>query len=79
MKKFIIGVISGAVLLGSASFVAAESNGNGFLNFEDMKPHIEQMHPDLSPEQQEEMFNNCHGDDGLMKDNMAFRGMMNNI
>src|SRR5699024_11741252 len=72
-------LLTGAVLLGSATFVAAESNGNGFFNFEEMKPYIEEMHPNLSPEQQEEMFNNCHGENGMMQNNTGFRDMMNNI
>src|SRR5699024_344930 len=79
MKKLVIGILTGAVLLGSATFVAAESNGNGFFNFEEMKPYIEEMHPNLSPEQQEEMFNNCHGENGMMQNNTGFRDMMNNI
>ena len=79
MKKLVIGILTGAVLLGSATFVAAESNGNGFFNFEEMKPYIEEMHPNLSPEQQEEMFNNCHSENGMMQNNTGFRDMMNNI
>src|SRR5699024_5990204 len=78
-KKLIIGILTGAVLLGSATFVAAESNGNGFFNSEAMKPYIEEMHPTLSPEQQEAMFNNCHGENGMMQNNTGFRDMMNNI
>lgn len=79
MKKLVIGVLTGAVLLEGASFVAAESNGDDFYNFEEMKPYIEQMHPNFSPEQQEEMFNVCHGEDGLMQNSKEFRGMMNNL
>lgn len=79
MKKLVIGILTGAVLLGSATFVAAESNGNGLFNFEEMKPYIEEMHPNLSPEQQEEMFNNCHGENGMMQNNTGFRDMMNNL
>lgn len=44
-----------------------------------MKPYIEEMHPNLSPEQQEEMFNNCHGENGMMQNNTGFRDMMNNL
>jgi hypothetical protein len=79
MKKLVVGILTGAVLLGGASFVGAETNGNGFFNFEDMRPHIEQIHPNLSPEQHEEMFNNCHGENGIIKNNTEFRGMMNNF
>ncbi|APC49053.1 MULTISPECIES: hypothetical protein [Bacillaceae] len=79
MKKLVVGLLTGAVLLGSATFVAAESNGNGIFNFEEMQPHIEEMHPNLSSEQQEEMFNNCHGDNGMMQNDTEFRDMMYNL
>lgn len=79
MKKLVIGILTGTVLLGGATFVAADSNGGNFFNFEDMKPFMEKMHPGLSVEQQEEMFNFCHGENGLMKENTEFRGMMNNF
>ncbi|WP_068672949.1 hypothetical protein [Oceanobacillus sp. Castelsardo] len=79
MKKLVVGLLTGAVLLGSATFVAAESNENGIFNFEEMQPHIEEMHPNLSPEQQEEMFNNCHGDNGMMQNDTEFRDMMYNL
>ncbi|WP_188207267.1 hypothetical protein [Alkalibacillus aidingensis] len=79
MKKLLMGILIGAVLIGGATFVAADSNGNGFFNFEDMQPLMEQMHPELSPEQQEEMFNDCHGEEGQMHDNTEFPGMMNNF
>lgn len=79
MKKIVVGVLAGAVLLGSATFAAADSNGNGFLNFDDMKPAMEQMHPELSSEQQEEMFNSCHAEDGSNQNNTEFEGMMNNL
>ncbi|MBU8908735.1 hypothetical protein [Desertibacillus haloalkaliphilus] len=66
MKKIIIGVLTGAVLLGGTTFVAANSNGSDGFTFEEMKPFIEQMHPNLSSDQQEEMFNACHGEGGMM-------------
>jgi len=79
MKKIIIGILTGAVLVGGATFAAADSNGDNFFNFEDMKPFMEEMHPELSVEQQKEMFNFCHGENGVMQDNAEFRGMMNNF
>mgnify|MGYP003367650552 CR=1 FL=1 len=69
MKKVIIGIVAGAVVLGGATFVAADSNGDRFINFEDMKPFMEKMHPNLSSEQQEQMFNACHGEKGLTENN----------
>lgn len=79
MKKIVIGILTGAVLLGSATFVAADSNGDNFFNFEDMKPFMEKMHPNLSADQQEQMFNACHGENGIMQKNTEYRSMMNNL
>lgn len=62
MKKVIIGIVTGAVILGGATFVAADSYGDKFFNFDEMKPHMEKMHPDYSSEQLEQMFNACHGE-----------------
>lgn len=69
-KKLMIGLIAGAVFLGGASFVSAaedgftpkNENGNGLWNFGQMKPHMEQMHPELSTPELKEMYENCHGD-----------------
>lgn len=79
MKKKVLGIIAGVILFGGATFVAADSNGNNVFNFEQMRPFMEQMHPDLSPEQQEEMYNFCHGKNGFMQNNTKFRGSMNNF
>lgn len=73
MKKLVIGILTGAILIGGATFVAAEPNGNGIPNFEKKQPCIEEMHPNLTPEQQEEMFNNCRGKNGMMQKNNGFR------
>lgn len=79
MKKIIIGILTGAALFGGVTFVAADSIKDNFFDFEDMKPFMEEMHPELSTEQQEEMFNFCHGENKVMEDNAKFRGMMNNF
>ncbi|WP_138417760.1 hypothetical protein [Aquibacillus sediminis] len=69
MKKIVVGVLTGAVLLGGATFTSAATNGEGegLVNFGQMKPYIEEMHPDLSTKEQKEMFDNCHGQDGYMQ------------
>lgn len=80
MKKSIISLITGAVLLGGATFVSAATNdeGEGLFNFEQMKPRMEEMHPDLSEREQEEMFDACHGENGGMRNsNRQSRHMMN--
>lgn len=67
-KKLLIGVLTGAVLLGGAGTIAfAEGNGNGLLNFGQMKPYMEKMHPDFSEKQLKDMYNACHGEGGMME------------
>ncbi len=81
MKKIIIGVLTGIVLLGGATYTSAAANnqGEGLFNFGQMKPYIEEMHPNLSTPEQKEMFDNCHGEDGFMQNsNNEARNMMNN-
>ncbi|WP_226037610.1 hypothetical protein [Aquibacillus saliphilus] len=71
MKKIIISIVTGVVILGGAgTYAFAETNEDGFFNFNEMKPYIEQMHPDFSTEEQEAMFNNCHGENGFMQNNL---------
>ncbi|WP_138416150.1 hypothetical protein [Aquibacillus sediminis] len=70
MKKLVISIIIGAVILGGATtYVSAQTNGNEWFNFEDMQPYMEQMHPNFSTEQQQQMFNDCHGENGYMQNN----------
>lgn len=78
MRKFVIGVLSAGFILGAGTYAFAEENGNGGLNFGQMKPMIEEMHPDLSTKEQKEMFDSCHGKDGMMQQTGA-ESMMNNL
>lgn len=68
-KKIVTAILSGAFVLGAGSLTFAQSNGEGagLLNFGQMKPHIEKMHPDLTTQEQKEMFDACHGKGGVMK------------
>lgn len=68
-KKILIGILSGAFILGAGTLTMAESNGEGkgLLNFGQMKPMIEKMHPDLTTQEQKEMFEACHGEGGMME------------
>lgn len=82
MKKIVIGLISTAVILGGGTLAFADSNGNGegLLNFGQMKPFIEEMHPNLSTQEQKQMFDACHGEDGSNQDTEKdVKNMMNNI
>jgi hypothetical protein len=69
-KKLVVSLLCGAFILGAGSLTFAQSNGEeeGLLNFGQMKPYIEEMHPDLTIQEQKEMFDSCHGEDGMMKD-----------
>ncbi|SDY79906.1 hypothetical protein SAMN05421736_103332 [Evansella caseinilytica] len=75
MKKKVI-AFSIAVLFVSAGTVAlATSNVDEEkdFNFKEMLPYMQQMHPDVSDEQLEEMYNNCHanGKREMMNGNMG--------
>lgn len=68
MKKLAIGIFTVAFVIGTGTAVFAQGNEDGFLNFEKMKPYMEKMHPDFSDNQLKDMFESCHGENGLMKD-----------
>lgn len=74
-KKLVIGLLTGAILLGGAgTFAYAQTDG-----FQEMKPFMEKMHPELSSNELEQMYNNCHGDGGMMKDTENTKNMMNSL
>ncbi|MDG5788975.1 hypothetical protein QA612_16075 [Evansella sp. AB-P1] len=78
MKKKLI-AFSVAVLVlsvGTVGFAASNSEEGKTFNFSDMLPFMEKMHPEADEEQLEEMYNNCHGDGGMMSSN-SNGGMMN--
>ncbi|WP_071393230.1 hypothetical protein [Bacillus tuaregi] len=67
-KKLIIGIVAGAIILGGAGTFAFAEGSNGFLGgFGEMKPYMEKMHPELSEEQLQQMYDNCHGKGGMMQ------------
>lgn len=82
-KKLVIGMISGAFILGAGTLTFAQSNGDGegLFNFDQMQPKIEEMHPDLTKEEQKEMFDDCHGEGGMMENDngQTANNMMNNL
>lgn len=75
-KKLVIGLLTGAILLGGAGTLAyAQTDG-----FQEMKPFMEKMHPELSSNELEQMYNACHEDGGMMKGNTEnTQNMMNNL
>ncbi|WP_079507239.1 hypothetical protein [Mesobacillus jeotgali] len=68
MKKLSLSLLSAAMILGATTVALAEdgTEGKGILNFGQMKPLIEKMHPGLSNEEVKQMYNNCHGTTGAM-------------
>lgn len=81
MKKIMFSVLAAAVILGgTGTYALANSSeeGNGLLNFGQMKPYIEEMHPNLSTKEQKEMFDRCHGTNGV-NPNFENQNMMNNF
>ncbi|GGM23998.1 hypothetical protein GCM10011351_07210 [Paraliobacillus quinghaiensis] len=79
-KKIVAGILGIVILLGGAgSYVYANTaNPSNWWSFEEMQPYMEEMHPGFSTEQQQEMFNDCHGENGYYSDRNRSRGMMNN-
>jgi hypothetical protein len=82
-KKIVVAILSGAFIFGAGTLTFAQSNGEGegLLNFGQMKPYIEEMHPDLTTQEQKEMFDACHGEGGMMEnaDLESTNAMMNNF
>lgn len=62
MKKRLIGVLTAVLLVSGGAVVAsADSSASNktWPSFEEMKSHMQVMHPNLSEEQLQEMYNNC--------------------
>ncbi|MBD8067791.1 hypothetical protein [Bacillus sp. PS06] len=80
MKKAVIGILSAAFILGAGTFTYAQANGNGegLLNFGQMKPYMEEMHPDLSTKELKEMYDTCHGEGGMMQNGNS-ENIMNSL
>jgi hypothetical protein len=80
-KKLAIGVLTGAILLGgTGTLTFAQANGEGLLNFGQMKPYMEKMHPDLSTQELKQMYDSCHAEGGMMEGNTTdMEKMMNNF
>ena len=84
MKKLTLSLLGTALILGASTVAFAEegTDGKGTFNFGQMKPMIEQMHPELSDEEVKQMYNNCHGTNGAMPSknfNMMDSSHMNNM
>ncbi|GAC43320.1 FAD/FMN-containing dehydrogenase [Paenibacillus popilliae ATCC 14706] len=77
MKKLWLGITALVLIMGigaaGAYAASADNLSDGDRSFfEQMLPFAKQMHPDLSDQQIEQMYNSCHNG------NSTGRGMMNN-
>jgi hypothetical protein len=64
MKKILFGTLFTAFIIGAGTgaFAAGDNEKEKEpVNFGQMKPMMEQMHPDLSTEELKEMYESCHG------------------
>lgn len=79
MKKLFIGLITLVLILGIGTSVYAANTDNGTGFFEQMLPFAKQMHPDLTDQQIQNMYDACHKARKQMMNNSEFRGnRMNN-
>ncbi|WP_035424980.1 hypothetical protein [Bacillus sp. UNC438CL73TsuS30] len=69
MKKIAMSIFSAALILGAgtAVFAAGNSNSGNGLNFEEMLPFMEKMHPNLTKEKMKDMYKACHVKGGMME------------
>ena len=85
MKKFIIGILSAAFILGAgtAVFAAGDSNSGERVSFEKMLPFMQKMHPDSSKTELKDMYKACHENGGMMEGKsgkaMDNKNMMNSF
>lgn len=83
-KKLLAIILSGAFVLGAGTVAfAATNDGDGNWSFDKLLPFMQEMHPNSSQEDLEEMYDSCHGEDGMMQDynsqNTKAQSMMNNF
>jgi hypothetical protein len=84
MKKFAVGIISAALILGAgtAVFAAGNTESNNGISFEKMLPFMEKMHPNSNKEELKEMYKACHENGGMMGSKSGIttdETMMNNF
>ena len=82
MKKLIIGLMALMLVLGLGTAVyAATSSNSNHGTFEQMLPTMKEMHPDLTDQQLQDMFNTCQaagtGMQQMMNHSQHHGSMMN--
>jgi hypothetical protein len=68
VKPAILTILSASLIFGASmtAFAEESSEGKGTINFGQMKPMMEKMHPDLSADELKQMYLDCHGTNGAM-------------
>ncbi|MFE8699656.1 hypothetical protein ACFYKX_03350 [Cytobacillus sp. FJAT-54145] len=68
MKKLFTSILTASLFLAIATATFAQDNEveNGVMNFGQMKPFMEEMHPELSEKELKDMYESCHGTNGAM-------------
>ncbi|MDR4949289.1 hypothetical protein [Neobacillus cucumis] len=81
MKKYFVGILSAAFILGAgtAVFAAGNSNSDNGISFEKMLPFMQKMHPDSTKAELKDMYKACHEENGMMNgtDGKDMKNMMN--
>jgi hypothetical protein len=62
MKKIGIGFLSAAIIFGAGTFAFAQDSETepGKITFEKMLPFMQEMHPESSESELQQMFDACH-------------------
>lgn len=82
-KKIVLGLLSAVFALGAGTAVygATTDSEEGLLNFKEMLPYMQKIHPDFSDQELEDMYNACHGSDedpnSQVQQTTAITNMMN--
>ncbi|CQR47322.1 hypothetical protein BN1058_01631 [Paraliobacillus sp. PM-2] len=67
MKKILVSLLGATIIIGGAATYTFAHSNESFnvndhhrFNYEEMKPYIQEMHPNWSSQEQREMFEFCH-------------------
>ncbi|MEQ6390262.1 hypothetical protein RZN22_13190 [Bacillaceae bacterium S4-13-58] len=84
MKKWIGAIVITGVLVSGSTMVFAAENEKDVFNFVEMLPFMQEMHPDMSTNELQDMYTDCHGTGGSsqsenFENTMMPNNMINNL